>query len=166
MKDSVYEHSNLGVATITIYTQISSDHFRIDKRQTQRSGAYYSTIGTYNVYIMKQGDNIIEMKDTIPFFGGPLARKINFTFDNKINPFKKISLRYPFYRNFYFDGYVSDFIPYFLTNLNGNNILSMTRYYSPTLSTSFQYKYDYFNNNLPSALRTLVVHGYNEIYRY
>lgn len=166
IKDSLFYHTSTNIAVVTTFTETNTDQFRVQIKEVYRSGAFYSDRGTFRIHIVRQGGNIIEMRDTIPFFGGPQARKINFTFDNRINPLKKTSLNFPFYRNYYFDGYVPDFIPYFLTDNNSNNILSMTRHYSATTSTSFQYKYDYFNTGLPSMLRTIGVRGYNEIFRY
>ncbi len=166
VKDSLLYHTSFNTAKITTFNQVSSGHYRVNVKEVFRSGAFYSSRGPYDVYVTKQGENIIEMRDTVPFFGGPLSRRINFTYDNKVNPFKRVALRYPFYSNFYFDGYVADFIPYFLTDLNANNMLSLSRHYPSIPSSAFQFKYDYLDNGLPSEVRTLMVHDYNQIFKY
>jgi hypothetical protein len=165
MKDSFLYHNAFTTAVITTYTELQPGHFKININEKFRSGAYYNDRGNYHVYITRQGNNYAEMKDTVPFFGGPVPRKLNLTFDSKPNPLKRVALHYPFYRNFYFDGYVSDIVPYYLTNMNENNIMSMNSWSLPS-PIIFNFSFDYLNNGLPSQQRTLAVQGYNELYKY
>ncbi len=167
VKDSLLYNTSLTTAITTTYTEAQPNRISIHSYETFRTGAYYADRGTYKVYLTKQGNNITELKDTIPFFGGPMPRKLNLVFDNKVNPFKKIALPYPIYQNAYFDGYVSFILPYYLYNSNDNNILSMeSNRNSATPPIIFNYGYDYLNNNLPSRSRTLAVRDYVAIYKY
>lgn len=167
IKDSVFFNnaSYSGIARVTTYDEINSNQYRIHIRSVNRSGVLYMYHGTFNVTVLKQNGNIVEMRDTIPFFGNMLQRRVTLTYDNMTNPLKRVALRYPIYRNPKFSGYVPDFVvPYILGNVNSNNILSMTADESPPYF--LQFKYDYKSNGLPTQVRTLAVRDYNQLYKY
>lgn len=149
VKDSFLFHNSPATSVVTTYTEVQPTQVNIRIQEKWKGGAIYNDRGVFKLYLAKVGNNITNMKDTVGFFGGPTPRQLVSTFDNKINPYRNISLHYPFNKMGLMDGYIPDIVPAWFANRNDNNITTLMDVH-PALSFTYNFSFEYFDNGRPS----------------
>jgi hypothetical protein len=167
-KDSFVSQFNYPTSIVTEFKQITPTYFQNIKRETNRVTGFAQPTGTNGVSFTMQNADYVEVRDTTGNFNAPVPHRQILLFDNLINPFKKISIPYPFPCTFPFNSHLPNFIPEFLANMNNNNTSSTTTYYGLGGTTVIQSAmgFNYSNINLPISSRYIGVPSNKFIYIY
>lgn len=153
-KDSIITHYGYSTSNVTEYESITPQKIKITKREVFRSNGSVLSSKSGFVYINTSNGNQVEFRDTTVFITGQLIdRKINNTYDTKINSLNKIALRYLFYCPEEVTEYYPQKIPNLLILNNINNRLQKTVIINTGTPVVSRLAYDYNTRDLQIVRR-------------